>query len=533
MLCRTCRCQLGRDADACSVCGAARPGAPGQRRYVVVLPDGARAVISGELSVGRAAGNALRLDDRAVSRRHARLIEDDRGVLVEDLGSSSGTFVSGHRVTTGSLAGDGENIRAGDTHLRVERVRDEGEAGWTVVVPVGASLRVGAVTRLESAVTPPHRPRLRSGWALKRLEGSEGPRRYVLADLRGNGFLRFTAEEAEILGRLDGRRTVAELVDSVEREFGALGVQRLAELVAELGERGLLAGVSAGSAAGRTTRLKRILEPREAVLDGAGERVRSLYRGIGYLLFTRLGLMVIVGLALAGVVAFASVVGSGGVRPFHVDGRLSLGALAFIGGRFAVVACHELGHALTLASFGRRPRRIGFKLVVVFPYAFVDTSEVWFEPRRRRIAVSAAGPSSDATVAGVVSLAAAFSGGAARDVAFQLALGAYLGMLLNLNPLLDRDGYHMLADLVGQPALRQRARERAADRLAGRPARESSPRVVGVYAVALISWSVATAALIGVFVARALGPAAGAAVLAAALAPTLFMVVRPLRERWR
>ena len=85
-------------------------------------------------------------------------------------------------------------------------------------------------------------------------------------------------------------------------------------------------------------------------------------------------------------------------------GALALGSLAFLGGRLAVVALHELGHALTLTSFGRRPRRIGVKLVLVFPYAFVDTSEAWYEPRRRRIAVSAAGPITDVLLAGVFAL---------------------------------------------------------------------------------------------------------------------------------
>ena len=64
----------------------------------------------------------------------------------------------------------------------------------------------------------------------------------------------------------------------------------------------------------------------------------------------------------------------------------------FLLGRFAVVAVHELAHGLTMASFGRRIERAGLKLIAIFPYAFVDTSEAWFEPRRRRIAISAAGP---------------------------------------------------------------------------------------------------------------------------------------------
>ena len=59
-----------------------------------------------------------------------------------------------------------------------------------------------------------------------------------------------------------------------------------------------------------------------------------------------------------------------------------------------------------MASFGRRVERAGLKLIAIFPYAFVDTSEAWFEPRRRRIAVSAAGPVSDFSLGAVFALCA-------------------------------------------------------------------------------------------------------------------------------
>ena len=84
--------------------------------------------------------------------------------------------------------------------------------------------------------------------------------------------------------------------------------------------------------------------------------------------------------------------------PFVVAQKVGVGALIFMLGRFLVVAVHETAHGLTMASYGRRVRRAGLKLLFVFPYAFVDTSEAWFEPRRRRIAISAAGPISDLSI---------------------------------------------------------------------------------------------------------------------------------------
>ena len=136
--------------------------------------------------------------------------------------------------------------------------------------------------------------------------------------------------------------------------------------------------------------------------------------------------------------------------------------------------------------------RAGIKLVLIFPYAFVDTSEAWFEPRGRRIAISAAGPVSDFALGGAFALASLLSGpGALRDIEFQVALGAYLGALFNLSPMLDRDGYHILIDLARQPNLRARARIWLSARLAGRQA--EGARALVTFAGATILWSIVTA----------------------------------------
>jgi putative peptide zinc metalloprotease protein len=124
-------------------------------------------------------------------------------------------------------------------------------------------------------------------------------------------------------------------------------------------------------------------------------------------------------------------------------------------GRLALAAVHETAHGLVMASFGRPVREAGLKLVLVFPYVYVDTSDAWFEPRRRRVAISAAGPASDAILGGAFSLAClVMPAGALRDVFFQLACGGYLGAFFNLNPIAPRDGRQIATDLLRGRALR-------------------------------------------------------------------------------
>jgi putative peptide zinc metalloprotease protein len=143
-----------------------------------------------------------------------------------------------------------------------------------------------------------------------------------------------------------------------------------------------------------------------------------------------------------------------------------------------------------MASFGRHIHRAGLKLVAIFPFAFVDTSDAWFEPRRRRIAISAAGPVADFSLAAVFALSClALHPGSVRDVFFQLAFAAYVGGIFNLNPFVERDGYHILVDVLREPGLRRRAREQFRRRLSGEPAGSDS-QVLTRYSMLGVAWTV-------------------------------------------
>jgi diguanylate cyclase (GGDEF)-like protein len=62
--------------------------------------------------LGRLEGLEVALRDDGVSRRHARITVDDRGALLEDLGSQNGTWVDGGRVATARLV-DGSRLTVG------------------------------------------------------------------------------------------------------------------------------------------------------------------------------------------------------------------------------------------------------------------------------------------------------------------------------------------------------------------------------------------------------------------------------------
>lgn len=84
------------------------------------LPLGAMWPIQDVLTIGRGAENHVDLVDPRVSRRHARLSRTGDGVLVEDLGSTNGTFVNGSRLVGQARVTPGDVIAVGDTELRIE-----------------------------------------------------------------------------------------------------------------------------------------------------------------------------------------------------------------------------------------------------------------------------------------------------------------------------------------------------------------------------------------------------------------------------
>jgi len=98
--------------------------------------------------LGRDVTNDISLGDAEVSRQHARLTRTPGGIVVEDLGSTNGTFINGERLVAprvmamGDLLGFGETVTL-DAHERIAlRVGDAG--GLTLSVNGGAPQTVGA-----------------------------------------------------------------------------------------------------------------------------------------------------------------------------------------------------------------------------------------------------------------------------------------------------------------------------------------------------------------------------------------------------
>jgi putative peptide zinc metalloprotease protein len=527
MLC-ACRHWIARDARVCRVCG--RILQADAVAYDLVLPDSRRVRLLDAVTIGRGPENTVSLDDPSVSRKHARVFVENGHAVLEDVGSRYGTTVNGVRATEPLRVGDGTRFRVGDTYLTVERRRAAFESGTTRVAPF-----LPPATMTMTGVHPAQRPMI-----LKRLDAEEGSQRYVLKDPGSNRYKLVGARDGQLVERMDGRTPFTELLAEAERLYGTQGPEHLQRLMVDLGDFGcMVLDGPRQSPSQRRRRVAAVVRPRVLASTRAGALFTRLYHLGGWVLFSRLGLTTLLLVASIGAAVFVSDVVAGNGTPLSVNGKLTLGALALLLGRLVLVMAHELAHGLTLTCMGRSVSLAGLKVVLVFPYAFVDTSEVWFEPRKHRIAVSLAGPASDLVLGGLCAIVAAVGPSeTVRDVAFQVALAGYLGAFYNLNPLLDRDGYHALSDALRMPDLRRRAQAQVAGTPIDRPGEDVDPRPgLKRYAIASCGWTAVAVALTAVLfgrqrarIADAIGDTAGlvfTVAACAAVAMPLFITYGP------
>lgn len=86
-------------------------------------------LVKPEISLGRDLGNEIVISDADVSRKHARLVMQGEGYLLEDLGSTNGTFVNGVRLSAPQALQSGDLVKLGETiELVYEQPGFDGQA---------------------------------------------------------------------------------------------------------------------------------------------------------------------------------------------------------------------------------------------------------------------------------------------------------------------------------------------------------------------------------------------------------------------
>lgn len=75
--------------------------------------------LADELTVGRAAGCQVTLDDDYASQLHARIFRRDGTLYVEDLGSTNGTYLNTRKVSAPMALKRGDRLKIGATVMEL------------------------------------------------------------------------------------------------------------------------------------------------------------------------------------------------------------------------------------------------------------------------------------------------------------------------------------------------------------------------------------------------------------------------------
>ena len=317
------------------------------------------------------------------------------------------------------------------------------------------------VDHLAALLQARSRPRQRPGIQLHERSAADGGPIITLKDTTRNTYFRLSREGAFVWARLDGRHTLRDLTMDLFQAYNVLAPDVILDIVHRLAAEGFidLERIQI-SAAAKPSRQRTFVRTFCAVmewsysLNDCDAFFTQLYERAGRHAFTRVGVVIATILAAGGFAAFLA------MAERSAGTLLSAGAVAKVGVALIplivlAVVLHEFGHGLAAKAAGARVDRVGFGWFWLRIILFVDTSDAWLATRRERMLVDAGGILVNLVLAGCAGYVALLvSNQTSAAVAWVFALWSYIGVLRNLNPLLEYDGYYLLMDGLDRPNLR-------------------------------------------------------------------------------
>jgi putative peptide zinc metalloprotease protein len=294
---------------------------------------------------------------------------------------------------------------------------------------------------------------------------------YVLQDQLSGRFYRFSTSAYQLIGLLDGKRTVNEAWELAASRLGddAPGQEEVIRLLSQLHSADVLQSDVPPDSVELFQRYQRqesmrwkqrfwsplalrfpLFDP-EKLLNAWLPLVRPLFSWVGFFAW----LVLIIAGCIVAAMHWPEL-----TENFY-DRILAPQNLFLLWLTYPMVkAVHELGHAFATKVWGGEVHEIGVMLLVFMPVPYVDASAASaFKEKRKRMVVGAMGIMVEMMLA-VLALFIWISAehGLVTGVAYNVMLiGGVSTLFFNGNPLLRFDGYYVLADMLEMPNLGKRA----------------------------------------------------------------------------
>ncbi|MRR50342.1 MAG: hypothetical protein EG825_05420 [Rhodocyclaceae bacterium] len=316
------------------------------------------------------------------------------------------------------------------------------------------------------------RPRLRNHAQIHR-HVYRGEVWFVLQNHSTGKFHRFTPVANQIIGLMNGRRTLQEIWDIAVHRLGddVPTQDEVVKLLADLHRADVLLSdtppdlqelqkrhrthqrIRWKQYIGNPLSLRIPLYDPDRMLDRLLPYVRPLYGWGGALLW-----LLVIGTGLVLAAMHWQVLSEGAI-----DNIFSVENLLLIWFVFPLIKLlHELGHALAIKIDGGEVHEVGIMLLVLMPIPYVDASSATaFSDKLSRMRVGAAGMLVELFIASLAIVAwVHLEPGTVRAIAYSVIMVAGIStVLFNANPLLRFDGYYILSDFLEIPNLGQRAND--------------------------------------------------------------------------
>ncbi len=297
-----------------------------------------------------------------------------------------------------------------------------------------------------------------------------GKEYFILKNTLKDTYLRLDDKGLFLWNLMDGKHSFTDLMLAYLLQYGVPPVDQLTSLLSLLKSNSLLEDDNSQNLYGlllnrinskalryKLTAILKRFSQGELTID-ADRYFGWIYHHGGWLLYTKPAIALLIITSISGSILFLKDVLNPrlGLSIFEMPGLAGVLSLVLL--NLVIVFFHESGHGLTVKSSGRKVIKGGFLIYFGEPCFYVDTTDMWLGTRNQRIIVSWAGPFVNILIASICSIMiAVFPSSAFVLLLYQASVLSMLAGILNLNPLLEWDGYYMFMNYLEIPSLRAKS----------------------------------------------------------------------------
>ncbi len=299
-------------------------------------------------------------------------------------------------------------------------------------------------------------------------KNEEGQEFVILKDTHHGRYFQLSEEGWFVWQHLDGQKNLQDITIELYKERKIFAPEAVADTVLNLADAGfaVLPKIHIPKVAEPNENLTRWQRVKQKLHDwryfkhifyDIDSKLSRTYKAGAHVFFTFTGQILMAGTTLIGLVFFCLFL-EGISEKIPPLPHIILMIIALFVFNLFLTIFHELAHGFATKYYKHDVHRAG----IIFNWfgltAFVDTSDMWLSGRKQRVMVSFAGPYLDLFMAGIFAFLGFFISQPAVALFFWLlALILYYGVLKNLNPMQENDGYYILRDALNDQQLRTKA----------------------------------------------------------------------------